>query len=156
VRPDDALAHLPVPARRVAYRGAYRVLQVWRRVRKPRTDGVKCVLRHEGRVLLVRHTYGDRRLWEFPGGGIRKGEEPLAAARREAREELGVDLDWQPLSTLKVRDRGGLAVMQVVVADARTDAVSIDPGELAEARWASPDDPPRPLSQSTAEILKRL
>ena len=44
------------------------------------------------RVLFVRHTYGDRTPWEMPGGGLRRGEAPEAAVRREMREELGIEL----------------------------------------------------------------
>ena len=62
MRPEDALARLPVPLRRVAYRVAYRLLQVWSRARPSDAQGVKCVLRHEV-ILFIRHTYGDRRLW---------------------------------------------------------------------------------------------
>jgi 8-oxo-dGTP pyrophosphatase MutT (NUDIX family) len=43
------------------------------------------------RVLLVgqyRHLLGGTS-WELPGGGARPGEEPLAAAQRELREEGG-------------------------------------------------------------------
>jgi len=31
--------------------------------------------------------------WEFPGGKIELGESPAQAVRREAREELGVEID---------------------------------------------------------------
>jgi len=46
---------------------------------------VKCLLTDEsGRALFVRHHYGDRRVWEIPGGGAHR-DEPLAetAAREE-------------------------------------------------------------------------
>lgn len=39
-------------------------------------------------LLLVRASY--RREWTLPGGGIRRGELPEAAARRELAEETGI------------------------------------------------------------------
>lgn len=56
----------------------------------------------QGRVLLVRPTY--KTTWHVPGGVVDAGESPYAAALREAREELGLDVeigrllvvDWLP------------------------------------------------------------
>ncbi len=121
MRPEDALARLPVPARRVAYRVAFRLLQLWGRVRRPHTNGVKCVLRHEGRILFIRHTYGDRALWDLPGGGVHRGEAPQVAARREALEELGVDLQWRRLGEVELHHRRGVATLWAFEADADSD-----------------------------------
>ena len=44
-----------------------------------------------GRVLLVRHAGHDDG-WGVLGGAIEVGESPAAAAVREAREEIGVDV----------------------------------------------------------------
>jgi 8-oxo-dGTP pyrophosphatase MutT (NUDIX family) len=55
------------------------------------------------RVLLVATTYGAEK-WELPGGALAEGESPWAGARREIKEELGLDVlpgrllvvDWVP------------------------------------------------------------
>jgi 8-oxo-dGTP diphosphatase len=39
-------------------------------------------------LLLVRSSY--RIGWHLPGGGVRRGEMPEAAARRELAEEIGL------------------------------------------------------------------
>ncbi len=42
------------------------------------------------RYLLVRHVEG---WWSFPAGAVDPGETPAEAARRETREEAGVDVE---------------------------------------------------------------
>ena len=44
-----------------------------------------------GRLLLVRA--GDSGQWGLPAGGIEPGESPQVAARRELREETGIDCE---------------------------------------------------------------
>src|SRR5579875_1019747 len=82
---------LPVGLKRTGYRTAYNVLRVYWFVRRPEVRGVKCVLTKGDRVLLVRHTYGDRR-WDLPGGRMRRDEPAVNTARREMQEELGVEI----------------------------------------------------------------
>lgn len=56
----------------------------------------------DGRVLLVKPTY--KAGWDIPGGYVEPGESPKQAARREVREELGIEppigrllvVDWAP------------------------------------------------------------
>lgn len=54
------------------------------------------VIRDEaGRILAVKPNYKDG--WLLPGGTVDAGEAPRAAARREGREELGLDIIPGPL-----------------------------------------------------------
>lgn len=56
----------------------------------------------DGSTLIVRqYRYLLRTwLWEFPIGGMAEGEEPLAAARKELREEAGLEATrWTPLGS---------------------------------------------------------
>ncbi|HNT78415.1 MAG TPA: NUDIX domain-containing protein [Anaerolineae bacterium] len=45
----------------------------------------------EGRILLVKHTYG-RLNWELPGGVAEPNESIVETAIREAREEIGLQV----------------------------------------------------------------
>lgn len=84
---------IPAPLHRAGLVLAHRLRQHWWRLRKPLLSGCRVLaFDAEGRVLLVRHSYGSGR-WMLPGGGIGRGEDPLAAALRELREEVGCALD---------------------------------------------------------------
>lgn len=84
----------------------------------------------EGRVLLVEPTYMPG--WEIPGGAVEADESPRAAAQREVREELGIELEvgrllcleWQgpepdrTESVMAVYDGGELPAGAVLVLPA--------------------------------------
>jgi 8-oxo-dGTP pyrophosphatase MutT (NUDIX family) len=128
-------------------------------VRRPHTRAVKCVLRDaDGRVLFVRHTYGDRRSWQIPGGGLRRGEDPERAVRREIREELGIELaELRAAGRVEVAGRHKRTELHCYVAAvARGAVLRVDAGELAEVRWAAPGEPPRPLGADAVTLLRLL
>ncbi|MBN1772497.1 MAG: NUDIX hydrolase [Deltaproteobacteria bacterium] len=68
------------------------------------TDWVNVVaLTDDGRVLLIRQFRAGTRsvTLEIPGGLVEPGESPLAAARRELREETGYEAPtWRPLGAV--------------------------------------------------------
>ena len=143
---------------RLGYRAAYVAMRLAALVLHPRTRGVKCVIVDGGgRVLFVRHTYGDRRQWELPGGGVHRDEPLPDAARREAFEELGVDVaEWSEVGT--VRGDWYAKVEELTVFRAAWDGGRIrrDPVEIAAAAWFEGDRPPHPLGPTTAAALRAL
>jgi len=79
---------IPPPLHRAGLRWAHHLRHTYRRIARPRLAGVSLVVADDaGRVMLVRHSYGSGQ-WSFPGGGLARGEDPEAGARRELREEL--------------------------------------------------------------------
>ncbi|WP_108813943.1 NUDIX hydrolase [Loktanella sp. Alg231-35] len=55
------------------------------------TLGAIAVVRHEGRLLLVKRAKAPNAgTWGFPGGHVELGETALSAAERELHEETGV------------------------------------------------------------------
>ena len=70
----------------------YKVKRALLRVTRWKTRGVKVMLFNAaGELLLIRNSYGRSHLHVLPGGGIRRSEAPEEAARREVREEVGVE-----------------------------------------------------------------
>ncbi len=75
---------------RLALLVGFSLARIWWRMRKPQHQGALVAMHVGGQVLLLRSSY--RRAWNFPGGGVHAGEQPMAAARREMVEEIGVDV----------------------------------------------------------------
>jgi 8-oxo-dGTP diphosphatase len=98
----------------------------------------------EGRILIAQRPRGKHMAgrWEFPGGKLANGEEPLDGLKRELAEELGVEVrEARPLIRLRHEypDRRVLLdVWQVTAYDGEPKA--LDAQALA---WAHPDELPK-------------
>ena len=146
---------LPVPVRRVAYRIAYWLLRLYWFLLRPRVSGVKCLLADGDSVLLVRHTYGDRR-WDLPGGTMRRREQPVDAARREISEELGLEIDdWEALGELSSYVYFRHDRLYCFRAEISNPQIELDLGELSTASWFPRHELPSELARFVGPVLAR-
>lgn len=54
---------------------------------------VVALIRHNKKILMAKRAGGELKgKWEFPGGKIRKGEDPKEAIVREIKEELNLEI----------------------------------------------------------------
>jgi 8-oxo-dGTP pyrophosphatase MutT (NUDIX family) len=105
-----------------------------------------------GRVLLVRPayedaTYRDAGKWEIPGGGAEHGDFPLDTARREIKEELGLDITPGRLLVVDcVPGAAGRRPLINFLFDGGTltpeqeQAIRLDDGELSTWAYCGRDD----------------
>lgn len=100
----------------------------------------------DGSSFLVLHRNAGR--WLPPGGHLEPGEEAAGAARREAREELGIEPRFADDSTAPAfltvteivgRDPGHVDVsLWFVLHGHRGMKMKLDEGEFTDARWWAP------------------
>jgi 8-oxo-dGTP diphosphatase len=73
---------------RMVLRLGFRLVRAWWYLRRPRHEGALVAIYVGRALLLVKSSY--RAEWNFPGGSVRPGETPDAAAQREMEEEIGL------------------------------------------------------------------
>lgn len=140
---------LPAPIHRALLPLAHRVRHRWRIWRGVRIEGVSVVVTNlAGDVLLLRHSYGPK-VWALPGGGLKRGEDAEACARREVHEEVGVKL----VKIMKVAELEEVLSGSPHTAHlfhATCNAVPKPDGrEVLEARFFPSHSLPEPLGEVT-------
>jgi 8-oxo-dGTP diphosphatase len=73
---------------RTAFRVGFPLARIWWRLAGARHEGALVAIYVDADLLMVRSSY--RVEWNFPGGSVRSGEAPEAAAQRELAEEIGI------------------------------------------------------------------
>lgn len=108
------------------------------------TVGAMCIIeRDDGAILLCRHSY--RKRWGVPGGLLQKGEDVGDGARREVREETGLDVELLGEPAVVV----DAVPQRIDVIYRARPAAGVDPdiaaprsAEIVETRWFAPHELP--------------
>lgn len=141
---------------RYVLRVAFLLHQLRSWVMRPVELGVRMILIQDRQVLLVRHTYMWG--WHFPGGLMNRGETPLEAAAREAKEEAGIELLEPPV----------LVEIASSFYNGRSDHVAVylcrkfrigratDRWEIEERKFFPLDALPSQLGDKSRMILRNL
>ena len=142
-------AVLPASLHRALLPLAHRVRHVWRRWRKAPIAGVSVIVTNiSGDVLLLKHSYGPD-VWSLPRGGLGKGEDPLEAARREVREDLGLELPRiEAIGTLEEELSGSPHTAHLFAATCDRQPRP-DGREVVLARFFPSHSLPEPLGRHT-------
>ena len=122
-------------------------------------DGASIALFRGSKVLLVRRRNAPfAGLWSLPGGKIEGDETPRDAARRELKEETGLEADIAGVvDTVRVKPEpeGQGAGYRLTVFYGRPACGSLKAGGDSEAvEWvALKEMDARPMTQGTADLI---
>jgi ADP-ribose pyrophosphatase YjhB (NUDIX family) len=127
-----------------------------------RHDVTFFVLDPGGRLALIRKPSYSAGIWRPPGGGVHVGEAFETGVRREAFEELGIEIELERfLVSSEAQFRCGEDVIdgRTHVFSAHTEAESLDPvdlREIAAARWGTTAELAGPLRMAMLETGRAL
>lgn len=144
---------LPPAGLRLAYQTAYLALKPYWLVARPKVVGGKIVVRCGDEVLLLRHSYARRGLWDLPGGFIDARERAVDAVYRELREEVGIDppslrcIARESMVTDHRRE-----TILTFVCEVPTHDMSPSPAEVDRAEWF----PAGALPPHTTRFTRRM
>ncbi len=116
------------------------------------------------RLALIRKPHFPEGIWRTPGGGIKPGEDFVAGVLREAREELGVEVEpsrylVDARAVFRFADQSvpwHTHVLSATTLDG--DLTPLDTDEIAEARWGTAAELAGPIRErllSTGRALWR-
>lgn len=124
-------------------------VRIYWRIAKPVTYGARVLLVHNNQVLLVQPRKSN--YWNFPGGGIKKTEDPGTGALRELFEETGIvvnHIDYR-LGEYCSKAEGKRDTVFIVVATTNDSIIPKLEIEIQRAEWFPFDQLPKNITKPT-------
>lgn len=107
--------------------------------------------------MIVKPHYMEH--WLMPGGLVEEDESPLEGCMREVKEEIGLSVSIRKLLGIEYNPNvgpGGDGIAFVfyggVLSQEQIDSIVLQPEEIAEYKFVSPDD----LSMMLPRLQKRI
>lgn len=136
--------------KRLPYRIRLRIIRV---TQKKFTASVAVIITNrQGKVLLLEHLLRPGSGWGIPGGFIEHGEQPEAAARREIREETGIELENIRMLRLHTINRH----IEFMFRAESDDTAQVKSREIISLGWFAVDEMPAEMSGAQKVLVEKV
>lgn len=123
-------------------------------------------IRNSKKEILLTKSYKwkNGKLWIVPGGHIEWGESIASAAKREAQEEVGLNVDFNRIIYIheaifpkEFHKKGHYIFIECECLVKNNQRVQVDNNEIQEAKWFSLEEALRQVTDSwTKKVLQIL
>jgi 8-oxo-dGTP diphosphatase len=95
-------------------------------------------------------------MWTMPGGKMDYGEKIVDAAKRELREETGVDAKSMKIVSVgnEIRDNAHFVTIGFLCEKFEGEPRTMEPEEIVEWKWFQIDDLPSPIFPPSQKLLQ--
>ena len=135
--------------------GLAHTIRYWTSFTTSSIQGVRIILVQERSVLLVSHWYAPW-AWTLPGGGVQKKENAEDAAKREVREETGLDVRSLAGEIGRYQGRWGRGDLTVVYYTGDFEgSLALKPNlEIMARSWFAIDNLPEEISPANRRRIE--
>lgn len=111
------------------------------------------ILDSEGKVLLVKHSYGKNN-WELPGGKGEDNESAEETARREVFEEVGLEVRIEEFTGIYYEADHDMHHFVFTAKNVNNQVPQPSSPEILECRFCSREELPKPISDFTCKRIE--
>ncbi|MCM3748820.1 NUDIX hydrolase [Paenibacillus pasadenensis] len=115
--------------------------------------GAAVILDSDGKVLLVKHSYGKKN-WELPGGKGEDNESAEATARREVLEEVGLNIEFEQLTGVYYDPAYDMHHFVFLTDSGNNQSPQPSSPEILECKFFAINELPTPISDFTCKRIE--